>query len=90
MSDLSAIYDRIRREPHHEAHWLALANELRDSGHDDLAVVVRGYYPLLGEAVASGKSPDESIGFFTPEGIQHFAKQLRRAPRRKPSNRRRD
>jgi len=82
MSDLSAIYDRIRREPHHEAHWLALANELRDSGHDDLAVVVRGYYPLFGEIVASGKAPEQALRFFTKRGIGRLARQLREGQER--------
>jgi hypothetical protein len=77
-----AILDRIRREPRHEAHWLALADELRDNGHDDLAVVVRGYYPLFGDIVARGKTPEQVLRFCTAAGIRRLARQLRQGQER--------
>ena len=69
-----ALLDRFRREPDAEAGWLALA--------DDLAVVVRGYYPLFGEIVASGKAPEQALRFFTKRGIGRLARQLREGQER--------
>jgi hypothetical protein len=77
VPDLPTILDRIRREPRHEAHWLALSDELRDNGQDDLALVVRGYCPLLGKVVADGKTPEEALRFFTSAGIRRLARRLR-------------
>jgi hypothetical protein len=79
LADISpAVYDRILRE----AHWLALADELRDNGHDDLALVVRGYYPAFGEAVAGGKTPEQMLRFFTRRGIRWLARRIREGQER--------
>jgi len=78
-----AILERIRRDPLAEAQVvLSVVVQLVRQGQP-VGLVVREYYPLFGEIVASGKSPEQVLRFFTKACIRRLARQLREGSERR-------
>jgi len=77
------ILAHIQAEPNVEAHWLELAAYLRDNGDDDLAAVVRGFWPVLAENLAAGETLGETLRI-APDDLRRLARVARIAEERKP------
>ncbi|HKB06318.1 MAG TPA: hypothetical protein VKD90_29250 [Gemmataceae bacterium] len=54
----ATLVRRIVANPDDEAAWLAYAADLRDNGHDDLALIVRTFWPALAETLRGERSFD--------------------------------
>jgi hypothetical protein len=75
------ILAHIQAEPTVEAHWLKLAAHLRDNGQDDLAAVVRGFWPVLAENLAAGTTMEETLQI-APGDVRRLARVARNAEER--------
>jgi hypothetical protein len=78
-----AILDAIGREPGVERHWFALAAHLHDEGHDDLAAVVRGFWPAMRDNLAAGDSLESTLAI-APRDMARLAKLARAAGKGTP------
>jgi hypothetical protein len=75
------ILARIQAEPNVEAHWLMLVAHLCDNGQDDLAAVVRGFWPVLAENLAAGTTLEETLRI-APGDVRRLARVVRNAEER--------
>ena len=84
-ADVTTILDRIRGEPDHEPHWLALADHLRDNGEYDLAVIMRHHWDPARDSLKDGLTVEQAIDQFRtmpPRIMRRIATRARESEER--------
>jgi hypothetical protein len=81
VTELPAILDRIRQEPDHEPHWFALARWFCDNGQNDLAAVVRVFWPAMRDSLGPQRTLEQVLAI-APQDLARLAIVARRVEER--------